>query len=1052
MLEFRVIDVVDGRPARWHVMALSDGSPVASFFTPALEPHVSSELREAVLARRADPEIARRALVSELRERLDPSAAPVAPPHRTRSVVVCTHRRPQQLPSLLAGLAELDPAPDEIVVVDNDPGKLNCRSDAHAIGARYVREDRRGLNNARNAGLRASRHEVIVFTDDDCRVPKSWLAPLDAAFACPGVVAVTGPAFPFRLDAPAASLMEEHASLARGLRRMVFDWSKLDPSRAGVIGVGANMAFRRDALLALGSPVFAPELDAGTATESGGDTYVFAELLASGARIMYEPDMYLFHEHRADSATLHRAVRGYGVGLSAALTKLLVDDREPSVFWAWSWLVTQCVRSFGMRAMGRADARSTGLAWSYLCGGFIGPIRWWRTRTRRRVITAPAAPSGRPVVLADAVLHSTTAGSRARLSGNPAVSVIVPTIAKRRDVLARCLRALADQESTVPFEVLVVEDAARPSFTAVDTPPGLRLRILASGGHGPAAARNLGAAEASAPLLLFLDDDMVADPHLVETHIARHQAPGARVVVGAYPARPVRRTLVAIDAARWWADFFDGLDQAIAHSFTSALTGNLSVRAETFAVIGGFDERFGSQRREDWEWGLRVRGAEVPIEFEPEAVAHHEYSLDSGGRLDAARREGYGDWLIVQSAPEAVAALPLGRLRSPSRLEPLRKTMIGLADSGPARGVLLVLLNLLESIRLRRLWSRLFQWTQAIAYWRGLRSAGFTRAQVPSPAVLQLPLESAEPIIPPLRTPPLLQLTLNGRELSRVYPADGLWTPGVADQVADAIPWPALRDLAAVRGWLPRSAPPRRLDGLVEVLLPAGNPILPSLEQAATRITVIGSSQTLSDAWSAAAALPGPPLLAFLLRGVCADREWLDECLVAFDSERVGLVWGGALGGSEPLSAVHLHDECSLGRPPSPGSTPPCYVIVRRSQAATMASDLAHIADPVAAILRAATLAPRIGLLSAHHDTHGLTGQLPETNAAVAAWTQLRLCELFGGWSGTSTGLARIQVAKEAAATLLWESVKASVGNAASRQLLTHVLYTAFRFAKRGRG
>ena len=99
----------------------------------------------------------------------------------TCSVVVCTHRRPQYVPDLLRALERLDPAPDEIVVVDNDPGELDCRAEVERGGSRYVREDRRGLDNARNTGLGAARGELVAFTDDDCVPAVTWLRKLPSS-------------------------------------------------------------------------------------------------------------------------------------------------------------------------------------------------------------------------------------------------------------------------------------------------------------------------------------------------------------------------------------------------------------------------------------------------------------------------------------------------------------------------------------------------------------------------------------------------------------------------------------------------------------------------------------------------------------------------------------------------------------------------------------------------------------------------------------------------------------------------------------------------------
>jgi GT2 family glycosyltransferase len=1039
MIAVRVFDVADGTPefaseaaSRWHVLALADGSPVARFEMPALEGEPSPALLEAALTRRTDPEIARRALIRSLRERLGPPVEPASVEHRTCSVVVCTHRRPQYVPALLAALAQLDPAPDEIVVVDNDPGDLDCRAQVEAMGARYVREDRRGLDNARNAGLRESQNEIVVFTDDDCVPSKHWLRPLDAAFAIAGVVAITGPAFPYLLDTPARVRMEEKASLARGLRRVAFDWSTINPCHAGAVGVGANMAFRRDVLAGFGEEVFPPELDAGTVTESGGDSFVIARLLAHGYRVLYEPDMFVFHQHRPDGAALHRAVLGYGIGVSAALTKLLVEDHEFSAVVAWTWLIKQYARTQVKRTMGRADDVSTRLAWDYLRGGFMGTVRWRKSladqrglgASQRVLSLAPRAPVEEPQRVQPA---AATAGA------DPALSVIIPTIGTRPRALMRCLDSIARQAVGVPFEVIVIDDAREPSLTQSDLSTTLTVRILAGRGGGAAAARNAGAAVARAPILLFLDDDMVAEPELVAAHLARHRSQAARVVVGRYPPRPVERTLIAVAVARWWTDVFGAMEQAIAHGFTSALTGNLSVSTETFARVGGFNEAVGRYRREDWEWGIRILQAGVPIEFEPAAIAHHGYALRSAARVAAARSEGHGDWLLTQRFPGAAAALPIAEHRAPAWSNPFRSAGLLLAPRAPARWLIETLLDALESMRMRTTWSKLFRRIQAASYAQGLRDAGWSQATTPSVSAVELALDGIDEIKAPDIVPPVLRLTIGDEEVGRVTPVDGMWTPALADQIADAVPWRKLGTLAAAQGWIPcRVTPVGALDDVEVVVGSDQRPVAEPLMQAGVRVTIVDPAPGIGERMAMAGERIGPRLVALPIAGIIPDRRWLDEALVAFESDQVGIAWGGALNEREPLGAVYLRGAHSVLDPPPSSAPAPCFVIVRRDLAGRIADQLTEISDPVAAVLRSVAACIDLGVLAARRDTHGLGGIIPDRSAAAAAWAQLLVAELTARPHGRSRRL----LARRAAATLLWELIKALRGDADARRLL----------------
>ena len=85
----------------------------------------------------------------------------------------------------LAGLAE----PGEIVVVDASSGRLDHIRRAHEPDVRWLDFDRPAgarvtIPHQRNAGVRAARGDIIVFTDAGCRPFPSWLdrlvAPLRA--------------------------------------------------------------------------------------------------------------------------------------------------------------------------------------------------------------------------------------------------------------------------------------------------------------------------------------------------------------------------------------------------------------------------------------------------------------------------------------------------------------------------------------------------------------------------------------------------------------------------------------------------------------------------------------------------------------------------------------------------------------------------------------------------------------------------------------------------------------------------------------------------------
>ena len=359
----------------------------------------------------------------------------------------------------------------------------------------------------------------------------------------------------------------------------------LSPVHGGQVGVGANMLLRASAVAELGEVLFPPELDAGTATESGGDTYAFGRLLAAGRRLVYDPATFVFHVHRAEADALERAVRGYGTGMAASLLKNLLEHGELEVPRAGFWFAAPAAST-------RPSATCWAAATSWSCGsrGCTCAARW--TGRRGWLRAKRAAPAAGPIVPPGAEAARRAAWPR-RLAAAaaPRLTVVVPTVG-RREALARNLAALAGQDAPAgSFAVLVVDDApGAPTDVAALAPAGMHLAVLRTAGAGAAKARNAGARAADTALVLFVDDDVVPEPGLVAGHLAAHDAGAPDVVFGPYPPRLRERTLAASGAEPWWVDHTDEIMRTGHLRFTDVLSGNTSVRRERFVARGGFPE------------------------------------------------------------------------------------------------------------------------------------------------------------------------------------------------------------------------------------------------------------------------------------------------------------------------------------------------------------------------------------------------------------------------------------------------------------------------------
>jgi glycosyltransferase involved in cell wall biosynthesis len=253
-----------------------------------------------------------------------PAAALAAPSGQRlpASVVICTRDRPDQLARCLISFKDQTLAPAEVIVVDNASVDDRTRSFALEAGVHYIRENRPGLDIARNTGAAAASSPILVYTDDDTVLHPSWLQRMVAAFDDPAVWAVTGQVLPAELETAAQAVFEKAwGGLGKGYERRDYGPAFYEHTRrkgcpAWEIGAGANMAFRREVFDRLGG--FDERLDVGAAGCSGDSEY-WHRILCAGGVCRYEPSAVLYHYHQRDFEGLGRQLRAYMRGHVTAL-------------------------------------------------------------------------------------------------------------------------------------------------------------------------------------------------------------------------------------------------------------------------------------------------------------------------------------------------------------------------------------------------------------------------------------------------------------------------------------------------------------------------------------------------------------------------------------------------------------------------------------------------------------------------------------------------------------------------------------------------------------
>jgi len=315
-----------------------------------------------------------------------------------------------------------------------------------------------------------------------------------------------------------------------------------------------------------------------------------------------------------------------------------------------------------------------------------------------------------------------------RAGGARALSCSVIIVSRRGpDRLVSVLRSLALQRTDEPFEVIVVLDGNLGGSQEVlegwaEIEAFASFKWFKHASKGLAASRNRGAFVAQAPILLFLDEDVVPGPDLVSSHVRRHRSASRIAVLGCVD--PIRTEPSTYLRSRVWTDLEAANDRRASIGqplgFRDFATVSISVRKDDFAGVGGYDHQYeGTGGDEDL--GYRLRKGDVRFICAPEIRSARELTETARTLHQATIARAHGDVRLARKYPELIAGLRLGKTEGRRA-----RRAAGLAMFAPWLGFLAVLARrglmvAYERLGLRGRWQRSLDFLVTYAYWRGLK-------------------------------------------------------------------------------------------------------------------------------------------------------------------------------------------------------------------------------------------------------------------------------------------------------------------------------------------
>jgi len=211
------------------------------------------------------------------------------------SVVVCTYNGSRTIRDCLDGLQRLQYPNFEVIVV-NDGSTDGTADIVMTYDVRLISTENRGLSSARNTGWQAATGEIVAYIDDDAYPDPDWLTHLAATFLRGGHAGVGGPNIGPTGDGPIAACI----GLAPGNPTHVM----LTDREAEHIP-GCNMAFRKDALAAIGG--FDTQFRV-----AGDDVDVCWSLRERGLTLGFSPAAMVWHHRRNSLRAYWKQQVGYG--------------------------------------------------------------------------------------------------------------------------------------------------------------------------------------------------------------------------------------------------------------------------------------------------------------------------------------------------------------------------------------------------------------------------------------------------------------------------------------------------------------------------------------------------------------------------------------------------------------------------------------------------------------------------------------------------------------------------------------------------------------------
>ena len=239
----------------------------------------------------------------------------------------------------------------------------------------------------------------------------------------------------------------------------------------------------------------------------------------------------------------------------------------------------------------------------------------------------------------------------------PCISVLIPTY-QRASLLREALSSLTVQSLPCnEFEVIVADDGSTDGTCEVVSSFDTRLCIhyAYQENSGIASAKNRAVELASAPILLFMDDDDLADANLLEEHLQSHrEQPEENIAIlgltflgGEAVSSPLMHFVTEVG---FYLYSYPKLHHGQILDYSYFWGGRTSCKRSLLLNHGMFDPlfRFGC---EDIELGYRLSKHDLKVVYNSRARSTTIRAASLEDFCQRSEKQGFSNWLFYRKHP-----------------------------------------------------------------------------------------------------------------------------------------------------------------------------------------------------------------------------------------------------------------------------------------------------------------------------------------------------------------------------------------------------------------